>query len=210
MGEYYIQKPDELYHYGVKGMKWGVRKQRDPTSTKRQGMSTAKKVAIGVGVAVAVAGITYVSVKAYQTSKYNKAARAAVQRAIRVGANTKRTPRMKELGAVGRTERYRREHGHYHHSYKHQRYAGTITGHSGRLTRYGAARYKTTFYKKQMDNALGWTGNRGRYPFYEDKYRTSSESMAKIVNANGGKVPAIRPSTSINKLARKKKFRVIG
>lgn len=60
---YYIQKPDELYHYGVKGMRWGHRKAHESNSNGHKRMSTAKKVAIGVGVAAAVGGITYASIK---------------------------------------------------------------------------------------------------------------------------------------------------
>lgn len=53
-----------LYHYGIKGMKWGVRK--DPirsTNGSRGKSSNARKIAIGVGVAAAVAGLTYASIK---------------------------------------------------------------------------------------------------------------------------------------------------
>ena len=45
---------DELYHYGIKGMRWGVRRNRE-----KDGVSTSskKKVAIGVGVAAGTAAV---------------------------------------------------------------------------------------------------------------------------------------------------------
>ena len=41
----YIVANGELYHYGVKGMKWGVRKKYDYTDVdrKRDAMKSAKK-----------------------------------------------------------------------------------------------------------------------------------------------------------------------
>lgn len=47
----------ELYHHGVKGMKWGIRKdhKRTKPSTRKKKLTTKQKVAIGVGVAATVA-----------------------------------------------------------------------------------------------------------------------------------------------------------
>ena len=57
---------DYLAHYGVKGMKWGVRKDRKRSSRqprteeqKAKRKQVAKKVAIGVGSAAVVAGGAY-------------------------------------------------------------------------------------------------------------------------------------------------------
>lgn len=48
-----------LEHHGIKGMRWGVRKQQSSSneSNKSEGMSTKKKVAIGLGSAALAAGI---------------------------------------------------------------------------------------------------------------------------------------------------------
>ena len=65
--------PEELIHFGVKGMKWGVRKEQATSglsrSTKNEQFwtperkSTAKKVAIGVGALAVVAGAAFVAYK---------------------------------------------------------------------------------------------------------------------------------------------------
>ena len=71
--------PAELVHVGVKGMKWGVRKQRKTTGSKTTGKeepfwtpqrkSTAKKVAIATAALVVVAGAAYVAYKLHQNGK---------------------------------------------------------------------------------------------------------------------------------------------
>lgn len=51
---------NELYHHGVKGMKWGVRrKKKQDGERSKKTMSTAKKVAIGAAVVAAIAGGAY-------------------------------------------------------------------------------------------------------------------------------------------------------
>lgn len=206
MGEFYIRQPDELYHYGVKGMKWGVRHDPQPSSARssmlagvyaatgservgraldksndrdaarqkkaiqrressKKKMSTAKKVAIGVGVAAAVAGVSYVAVKSHKTSVYNKAARAAVQKAIvsankagsayepgmnlykeSVGHYKLRAGRGARGYSIGMApSKFKPSHGSIHRSVK-------LTGHSGRVTKAGAARHRSEYYFKKAAN----------------------------------------------------------
>lgn len=40
---------DELMHYGVKGMKWGIRKARPTSSGKRRGRTNAQRIYESIG-----------------------------------------------------------------------------------------------------------------------------------------------------------------
>lgn len=65
-------RDEALAHFGVKGMKWGVRKQNSSGSGgSNQGMSTKKKVLIGATVVVGVAASAAVL---YKTGKIPTAA----------------------------------------------------------------------------------------------------------------------------------------
>ena len=171
-----IANNDELYHHGVKGMRWGHRKQpeRTGTSRPRKKMSTAKKVAIGVGIAAGIAGVAYISSKGI---KSHKATTLGVSKLKQMGIATFEA---KTINSTSRNSRYARK----------------LTGHSQRLTRYGAARNRATFYQRKMET-MGPNWMR-----YEDARRTASEDMARIVTKNGGKVPKIRPTGQMRKLSR--------
>lgn len=56
-----IEKPgspeEMLEHFGIKGMKWGVRKQTVSGNTTKTPMSKKKKIVIGVSVATVAVGV---------------------------------------------------------------------------------------------------------------------------------------------------------
>ncbi len=62
-----LEKPDpaDLLHYGVKGMRWGHRKEEASGSSSKK--SKAKKVALIAGTGAAVAGAAFVGYKLTQS-----------------------------------------------------------------------------------------------------------------------------------------------
>lgn len=55
-----------LYHHGVKGMRWGIRRHRESSNSERKKMSKAKKIAIGAGITAAAVIAAY---SVYQLTK---------------------------------------------------------------------------------------------------------------------------------------------
>lgn len=95
---YRIVYSNELYHHGVKGMKWGVRKEYVPkgrkkasgsqdTEKKRKGLSRNQKIALGIA-AVAVTGVVL-----YKTGSFDKIAQ--------IGKNTVNGSDILSAKAVG-------------------------------------------------------------------------------------------------------------
>lgn len=114
------QSPTELEHYGVKGMKWGVRKERELVGRKRRGKMqdpvdqkqfaasqnrkriNARKVAAAAAV-TAVAGLSaYALVKQYGK---NKAARQFADNLLQTRSSIQKSvaDRIKDLDGSGMT-----------------------------------------------------------------------------------------------------------
>ena len=71
---YKLVYTNELYHHGVKGQKWGVRKERQPSggdsSGKKRGLSKKQKIALGV------AAVAVTTAVLYKTGSFDKMADA--------------------------------------------------------------------------------------------------------------------------------------
>lgn len=221
---YKIVKSNELYHFGVKGMKWGVRKQPEKagTSRTRKSLSTAKKVAMGLAVAAAVGGVSYYAIK---THKYNKAAHAAVQRALMVNnGKVMKTEQWREAHAAGLPRKaivtrpnrgmYTRGDGSW---YKKPNEYAKLTGHSQRLTKYGAAGHRGRFYGER---ALKYPLNDESFndPFHPKRvlgrrsanaFAEQSEILKNFNSTSGKNVPRIRSERPINRLKRQKGPRIL-
>ena len=233
MGEYYIKYPDELYHYGVKGMRWGVRHdpERSGNGRSRSGMSTAKKVAIGVGIAAGIAGAAYMGVQVSRAG-YNKRAIKAGLRAVKSAGKASKHGKYnlyKESTGHYRVKAGRGAYGAYHNTLDN-RINGNVnrvrnystngkidrrahlTGHSKRVTKAGAAAYRQDFYSRKAVNSPVtsdyMTNKRNNRRVLESRANAASIQLksldSKALNT-GGKVARRYVTTPINRLSRQKK-----
>ena len=162
---YRIIYKDELYHHGVKGMKWGVRKQpeRSGGTKSRKGMSTAKKVAIGVSVAAAVGGVAYIAV----TKRNNRLAQTAVQRALKVRGGSPIKASNIKRGPTRAVLKYHTSSNGLGTDAAAVSIAGTrtpkLTGHSKyRMTKTGQAYYHRNQHAQKMDSIVRENARRTR------------------------------------------------
>ena len=207
---YYIS--NELSHHGVKGMRWGFRKQRVSSGTGRRGnssssnsssgrkkMSTAKKVAIGAACVAAVSGVSYIAI----TRGHNKSAMAGKKYAMRV--MRKYSSDKIKRGPTG-TYFERLDNGNVATIKKTQK----LTGHSGRVTRLGAARHRAQFHtnKARQSSITGdyMKGTSSRAVHEQTAYAAGQEIADLYTNSNNVKIYTTR---SMNKLKRQKGPRVL-
>ena len=73
MNNYIIVYPDELNHYGVKGMKWGIRKERDSDNkTSKFKLTSKQKKALAIGAAAVGVGVSVYVLKKYGDKNFDK------------------------------------------------------------------------------------------------------------------------------------------
>ena len=144
---------DELQHFGVKGMKWGVRKASGSQSSARknaegsvsdeerkaQRRATAKKIAIGVAAVAAVAGVSYVAVKHYNKKQMDSGRRAAATIFSKNhGGHSIKDATIQSGPRRGKWVAIQGPAGTYNNAFMRSRDA-KLRSHSGRQTRYEAA-----------------------------------------------------------------------
>ena len=94
---YIIYNNSELYHYGVKGMKWGVRHDKESKNRKRhrtskesvkknKKLSKGAKIAIGIAASAAILGATVYLAKTGKFSRLAKLGAKALVNDISVNA----------------------------------------------------------------------------------------------------------------------------
>ena len=73
MTNYKIVYPNELNHYGVKGMKWGIRKERDSDNkTGKFKLTSKQKKALAIGVAAVGVGVSVYVLKKYGDKNFDR------------------------------------------------------------------------------------------------------------------------------------------
>jgi hypothetical protein len=73
---------DFLEHFGTKGMKWGVRKERTTGENDRAPVdkkALAKRVAIGAGILAAAAGAAYLASQNYKSTSTNSLSDSSIR-----------------------------------------------------------------------------------------------------------------------------------
>lgn len=212
MGEYYIKQPDELYHYGVKGMKWGVRKEpytKDQIRQRRKQLVESapyktgryqKAPSKGYWKNASDAQIAkLMDSEAKQVRKANKKPMSTAKK-VAIGVAVAATVAGVTYAAVktGKARQLKRGMNAVKMSRVtiNQR---KLTGHSQKLTRHGANVHRQDFYTNQYNRAAksGRFHDAGRYGKAQQEAR---EALTKDWYAGKTKV---KSTTPIRKLKRK-------
>ena len=156
-----MNRNDYLMHYGVKGMKWGVRHEPERVgsfrrfrtdanggSSSRRGLTDKQKTAVkmAAGAAFVVGG----SVLAY---KMNKRLVATGGRATKALANKQAMKIAAKDPRVGNSARtysrfVKKSRGTFTSGTKIRSTSGHLTGHSSVVDKRGAAQHRARFYDK--------------------------------------------------------------